>query len=82
MPLWTSALLPVASVAILYGVKRLAPALAGFAFGVAGYLLGRALLGSVDVAWIPAHGAADSAWLVANGLVAAAMGRVLLMRRN
>ena len=40
-------------IVLLYGVRRLRPALAGFAFGVAGALLFAAITGAVDVRFVP-----------------------------
>ena len=44
-----SALAPLALTVLLYGVRKLRPALAGFGFGVAGALLFAAVSGTVDV---------------------------------
>lgn len=70
----------VAALALFFGVKALRLPLAGLAFGVAGFLLCRAALGSVDVALIPGHGWLDMAWLVVTGAVAALVGRAALSR--
>jgi serine protease len=64
----------------LFGVKRARPALAGLGFGVAGFALVRAVLGSVDVALVPGHGAADAAFLVATAAVAAGLAVISLRR--
>ena len=64
----------------LYGVKAARPTLAGLGFGVAGFALVRAFLGSVDVALVPGHGALDAVFLVGTAVVAAGLG-VLTMRR-
>jgi serine protease len=79
-PLVDSFLLALAPLAVLFGVKRWRPAIAGFAFGVAGYLAVRAVLGSVDVSLIPGHGLLDAVWLLGNAAVSAAIGRVALKR--
>jgi serine protease len=73
-----SFLIALAPISLLLGVKKLRPLLAGFAFGVAGFLVARGVLGSVDVAWVPGHGMFDAAWLLANGAVAAVLGRLSL----
>ncbi len=70
----------VGALALGFGVKALRLPLAGLAFGVAGFLLCRAALGSVDVALVPGHGWLDLAWLVVTGAVAALVGRVALAR--
>jgi len=79
--LGASALVPLAAIALLVGVKRLRATLAGLAFGVAGYLFSRAVLGEVDVALVPGHGALDAMWLTANGALAVLLGRLTLIRR-
>lgn len=80
LPVVYSAALALAPLAVCFGVKAARPSIAGFAFGVAGFLFARAMLGSVDVAWLPGHGALDAAWLCSNAVVAALMGRVALAR--
>jgi serine protease len=79
-PVLLGALLALTPLAFLFGVRRARPAIAGFAFGVAGFLVVRGLLGSVDVALIPGHGFLDAAWLVVNGAFAAVLGRLALAR--
>ena len=70
----------IAPFTVLYGVKKARPMLAGLAFGLAGYLLVRAVLGSVDVSLIPGHGAWDMAWLSVSGLVSYGLGALALRR--
>ncbi|MBI1948373.1 MAG: S8 family serine peptidase [Deltaproteobacteria bacterium] len=70
----------VGMLALGFGIKALRLPLAGLAFGVAGFLLCRAALGSVDVALVPGHGWLDLAWLTVNGAVAALVGRIALAR--
>ena len=48
-----SAVAPLALTVLLYGVRKLRPALAGFGFGVAGALLFAAVSGTVDVRYVP-----------------------------
>ena len=48
-----SAAVPVLLTLLLYGVRRLRPALAGFGFGVAGALLFAAIAHTVDLRFIP-----------------------------
>jgi len=79
-PVIDSFLVALAPLALFFGVKKARPALAGFAFGVAGYLIVRGVLGSVDVALVPGHGLLDMAWLVTNGAIAAVLGRIALIR--
>src|SRR5204863_8017204 len=68
-PLVLSAFAPLALTVLLYGVRKLRPALAGFGFGVAGALLFAAVSGTVDVRWVP--NLLDPIWLAANAGVAA-----------
>jgi serine protease len=79
-PLVGSFLLALAPMALLLGVKKARGALAGFALGVAGFLVARGLLGYVDVSFIPGHGVLDALWLLGNGAVAVVLGRLALMR--
>ncbi len=51
--LFYSALVPVGLTLLLYGMRRLRPALAGFGFGVAGALLFAAIAHTVDLRFIP-----------------------------
>jgi serine protease len=68
-PLVYSAVLPLALTVLLYSVRKLRPALAGFGFGVAGALLFAAVSGTVDVRWVP--NVLDPIWLAAHAGVAA-----------
>jgi serine protease len=68
-PLMWSAAIPVGLTVLLYGVRRLRPALAGLGFGVAGALLFAAATSTVDVRFVPDF--LDRFWLGGNGLVAA-----------
>jgi serine protease len=76
-PVVLSALAPLALTVLLYGVRKLRPALAGFGFGVAGALLFAAVSGTVDVSFMP--NILDPIWLVAQaglaGLLATAVIR-------
>ena len=56
-----SAAVPVLLTLLLYGVRRLRPALAGFGFGVAGALLFAAIAHTVDLRFIP--DAVEPYWL-------------------
>lgn len=64
----------------LYGVKSARPVLAGLGFGVAGFAAVRAILGSVDVSFIPGHGAADAAFLAVTAVVSASLAALTLRR--
>jgi serine protease len=77
-PLVWSALLPVGLVVLLYGSRKLRPALAGLAFGVAGALLFGAVSGVVDVSFVPSF--LDGPWLAANAAVAALFGTAVLRK--
>jgi serine protease len=68
-PLVYSAIVPVALTVLLYGVRRLRPALAGFGFGIAGALLFAAVSGTVDVRFVPDF--LDRFWLLAHAGAAA-----------
>src|SRR6185369_17707231 len=70
-PLLWSAALPLALTALLYGVRRLRPALAGFGFGIAGALLFTALAGTVDIRFVP--DVLDRVWLVGQAALAAVL---------
>ena len=75
-----SAAFVVVPFVLLFGVKGARPTLAGLGFGVAGFALVRAVLGSVDVALVPGHGWFDMAFLVGTAALAAAIGAVSLRR--
>jgi serine protease len=68
-PFALSAVAPLALIVLLYGVRKLRPALAGFGFGVAGVLLFAAISGTVDVRYMP--DLLDPIWLALNAGVAA-----------
>jgi serine protease len=80
-PILGSVLLAIAPVALFFGNQRLRGPIAGFAVGVAGFLLARGVFSIVDVAWIPGHGVLDALWLVGNGVLAAGVGW-LVMRKD
>jgi serine protease len=75
-PLLFSAALPVLGVGLLYGVKKLRPAVAGVAFGIAGALLFGAIAYVADVSFVPDF--LDRAWLLANAALAAVIGLIVL----
>jgi serine protease len=77
-PLVWSAVAPLALIVLLYGVARFRPALAGFAFGVAGALLFAAVSGVVDVSYVP--GILDRFWLAGHAAIAALFGTAVIRR--
>jgi len=79
-PLGHSALLPVALVALLWGVPRLRGLLFGLAVGVAGHLLFKAAADTVDVVWIPNLLALDQLWLGLNALLCLGLASLLARR--
>ncbi len=64
----------------LFGVKSARSTLAGLGFGVAGFALVRAILGSVDVALVPGNGGLDMAFLVGTAVIAAGVGALSLKK--
>jgi serine protease len=77
-PLIWSAIAPLALIMLFYGVAKLRPTLAGFAFGVAGALLFAAVSGVVDVAYVPAF--LDRAWLAVHACIAALFATAVLRK--
>ncbi len=77
-PLVWSAIAPLGLVVLLYGVARLRPVLAGFAFGVAGALLFAAIANTVDVRLVPDF--LDRAWLVGHAGVAALFATAVIRK--
>jgi serine protease len=77
-PLSLSAVVPVALVVLLYGVRKLRPAVAGFGFGVAGALLFAAVSGAVDVRFMP--DLLDPIWLALNAGIAALVAGAAIRR--
>ena len=77
-PLVYSAIAPLALTVLLYGVRRLRPALAGFGFGVAGALLFAAVSGTVDVRYMP--GFLDPIWLAVHAGVAALFATAVIRK--
>jgi serine protease len=77
-PLVWSAIAPLGLVVLLYGVARLRPTLAGFAFGVAGALMFAAIAGVVNVAYVPDF--LDRAWLAAHACIAALFGTAVIRK--
>jgi serine protease len=77
-PLVYSAIAPLALTVLLYGVRKLRPALAGFGFGVAGALLFAAVSGTVDVRYMP--GFLDPIWLAVHAGVAALFATAVIRK--
>jgi serine protease len=77
-PLAYSAVLPLGLIVLLYGVRKLRPALAGFGFGVAGALLFAAVSGTVDVRYVPNF--LDALWLAAHAGVAALFATAVIRK--
>lgn len=77
-PLVWSALLPLAAVALFYGVRGARGVLAGLAFGVAGALLFAAIGRPFDLTFVPSL--LERPWLLANALASTVLGTVVLRR--
>jgi serine protease len=77
-PLVWSAVAPLGLIVLLYGVRRLRPTLAGFAFGVAGALLFAGLSGIVDVRYVP--DVLDRVWLVGHAAIAALFATAVIRK--
>ncbi len=76
--LFFSALIPLALIALGFGVARARGILAGLGIGVAGHLLFHAASGVADVQYM----AWDSVWLVANAALLALVSAVMLKRKH
>ncbi len=79
-PLFMSALLPLAAIALGAGVPKLRPVLAGLAVGVAAHLLFFAAVPVFDLRYVPGFGTLDTLWLLANAAVASTLA-VLTLRK-
>jgi len=77
-PLTLSAVVPLALTVLLYSVRKLRPALAGFSFGVAGALLFAAISGTVDVHYMP--NVLDPIWLALHAGVAGILATAVLRK--
>jgi len=76
-----SALVPGLLVVLLYGQRRLRPALAGICAGAAGFLLAAAVQGQADVHWIPGR-TMEALWLGGNALVCFIGARLVMARET
>jgi serine protease len=77
-PLVWSAVVPLLLTAVLYGVRRLRPMLAGLGFGIAGALLFAAVSGTVDVRFLP--GILDPFWLATHGVFTAIVAAAVIRK--
>jgi serine protease len=77
-PIVWSAVAPLGLIVLLYGVSRLRPTLAGFAYGVAGALLFAAVSGIVDVTFVPS--AFDRLWLAGHAAIAGLFATAVLRK--
>ena len=76
-PLATNILWVLMPSLFLWGVRNTRPYLGAFALGASVFLIAQALLGTVNVPWVPGHGLADASWLMGNGLLAFFWARFL-----
>ena len=79
-PLGHSALVPLALALALWSVRRLRGLLFGLAVGVAGHLLFKVSLSTVDIAWIPNVMGLDQIWLGLNGMICLGLANLLARR--
>jgi serine protease len=77
-PLVYSAVIPLGLTVLLYGARKLRPALAGLGFGVAGALLFAAVSGTVDVSWVP--DVLDPLWLAVHAGVAGLLATAVIRK--
>lgn len=77
-PLFFSALIPLALVAVGFGIKRARGFLAGLSIGCAAHLLYFAAAGTLDIAFIPSAFGLETVWLLANAALAAILARLAL----
>jgi len=80
--LFFSALIPLALLSVLFGVRRLRAPLAGVAAGVAGHLLFHAAVRVTDIHWVPNVFVMDQAWLVLNAALCAGIAHLALRRSH
>lgn len=76
--LFFSALVPLALLAVGYGVPRLRALLAGLSVGVAAHLLFFVAVPLTEVRYMPAAFGVETIWLLANSFVAVALARLAL----
>ncbi len=80
--LFFSALIPLALLSVLFGVRRLRAPLAGVAAGVGGHLLFHAAVRLTDIHWVPNIFVMDQAWLVLNAALCAGIAHLALRRSH
>ncbi len=78
-PLFMSALLPLAAIALAAGAPKLRPIVAGLAVGVAAHLLFFAAVPVFDLRYVPGA-TLDSLWLIGNAALCAGLA-ILTLRR-
>jgi serine protease len=78
--LFFSALIPLALLAVGYGVPKLRLPLAGLAVGVAAHLAFHAVVPMTDLRYAPTVFGLDALWLGVNAVLCVAMARVALRR--
>src|SRR5690606_1058469 len=78
--LFFSALVPLALLAVGYGVPRLRAPLAGVAIGVAAHLAFFAVVPLTDIKWMPAAFGLESIWLAVNAIACVVLARLALRR--
>ncbi|MBK9035436.1 MAG: S8 family serine peptidase [Myxococcales bacterium] len=79
-PLFMSALLPLAAIALAAGAPKLRPIVAGLAVGVAAHLLFFAAVPVFDLRYVPGVGTLDTLWLAGNAALASLLA-VLTLRK-
>jgi serine protease len=78
--LFFSVLAPALLAGLLYGVRRLRPALAGFALGVGAHLLFHLFWNLADIRYVPNVLYLDQLWLALNALLSVAVAYVVVRR--
>jgi len=78
--LFFSALVPLALLAVGYGVPKARPVLAGVAVGVAAHLAFFAVVPLTAVQYVPSFFGLASIWLVVNAVACVALARIALRR--
>ncbi|MBK7077413.1 MAG: S8 family serine peptidase [Myxococcales bacterium] len=79
-PLFMSALLPLAAIAVAAGVPKLRPIVAGLAVGVAAHLVFFAAVPVFDLRYVPGFGTLDTLWLLANAALATTLATLTLRK--
>jgi serine protease len=79
-PLFFSALIPMGLLALLWGVARLRPVLAGVLVGVAGHLVYHAATGIADIRYVPEAFGLETLWLLGNAALCVVLARLAWKR--